>query len=767
MSNERRNDQTGASSGMTSRAAIGRFSGAVSSWFGSSTGLKTAGRFFRRQLWIWPIIGAIVFTAAHWIVTDTIEKAMLRQRANDLNAMVDASVTAVRTWMNEQKIDAQLVADDDPIRPWVAELLAIAKQDNSAKLEGAPKQGGNLERALVQAKAQDALRQRLNPSVELCGCVGYIIVAPGGVVIAADLDSPVGTKVSGFRKELFDEANGGRTLVSKPYLSTMLLKDKDGNLRANLPTMFAATPIRDEKGKPIAALGLRIRPEDNFTKILRVAHFGKSGETYAFDRQGLLLSESRFDEDLKQMGLLVDQPESQSVLSLEVRDPQVNMADGARPKLRRPEQPLTRLAAEAVQGKDGFDAAGYRNYRGVLSVGAWRWLTDYDMAIATEIDAAEAFQAIYVFRRAFWVILALLILGSAGILAATIYIGRQQQRLREAAIEAKRLGQYTLEEKLGAGGMGTVYKARHAMLRRDTAVKLLDVDKMSETAIARFEREVQLTCGLTHPNTVAIFDYGRTPEGIFFYAMEYLEGMNLESLVHRNGPLGEARAVFFLRQICGALGEAHARGLIHRDIKPANIFITNRGGLYDFVKVLDFGLVKSLESPETAGVTNPHGVTGTPLYISPEAVYNAEKVDARSDVYAVGAVAYFLLTGTALFDGESVVAICMAHVKRTPELPSARLGKPISRDLESLIMRCLAKSPDERPADANELHRILEECSVPGTWTAADAAKWWTDREASSRASAQDPGATAFYSPVPATVSEGATIAYQGDTRKP
>ena len=181
--------------------------------------------------------------------------------------------------------------------------------------------------------------------------------------------------------------------------------------------------------------------------------------------------------------------------------------------------------------------------------------------------------------------------------------------------------------------MGTVYKARHAMLRRATAVKMLDVDKMSETAIARFEREVQLTSGLTHPNTVAIFDYGRTPEGIFYYAMEYLEGMNLQTFVHRTGPQGEARAVYILRQICGALGEAHASGLVHRDIKPANIFLTSRGGLHDFVKVLDFGLVKSNDSEDNAGITNPNGVTGTPLYISPEAVYHPDQVDARSDVH--------------------------------------------------------------------------------------------------------------------------------------
>jgi hypothetical protein len=476
----------------------------------------------------------------------------------------------------------------------------------------------------------------------------------------------------------------------------------------------------------------------------------------------VLLSQSRFDEELKQLGLLVDRPESQSILTLEIRDPQVNMHEGERPdpKLRRADQPLTHLAASAVQGKNGHDADGYRDYRGVPSVGAWRWLPDYDFGIGTEVDTAEAFQPVYILRRAFWTLITLLALCAIGIFVAMLYIARQQRALQKATLAAKQLGQYALEEKLGAGGMGTVYKARHAMLRRPTAVKLLEVDKMSDAAVTRFEREVQLTSALTHPNTVAVFDYGRTPDGIFYYAMEYLEGMNLDDLIKQFGPLPEARMVFILRQVCGSLSEAHAAGLVHRDIKPANIFLTRRGGLHDFVKVLDFGLVKALDGPDKANVTSPSALMGTPLYLSPEAVNQPDAVDARTDVYAVGAVGYFLLTGTPVFTGATIMEICMKHANEMPEAPSARRGKLISFTLETLLLRCLAKAPSDRPRDAAELLREVETCAVEGKWSTGDAAAWWAARQnvvpAEASESARLEATRVLKAPTP-----DSTVAYQ------
>ena len=713
---------------LISRSAVGRATTRFGRVVGGSPSFQAVSRFLRQQLWAWPVISIILFGGTGWWVSQSIENALRDQRIADLTAMVNASVSGLETWMDEQRINAQLFAADDRLIEPVKELLRLSDGTDEA------------ERKLLVSNAQEVLRSRLMRQLNLDGYVGYFLVSPNGVVLAADQDPPIGKSLEGYRKQIFDDAltSESNSTVSKPFPSPLLLFDENGVPRANLPSMYTVSVVRDEVGDPLASLGLRIRPENKFTEILQTVRFGSTGETYAFDRNGLLLSQCRFDDQLKQVGLLTDQPNSHSILTLELRDPQVNMVNGERPKLRRADQPLTRLAASAIEGKPGHDANGYRDYRGVPSVGAWRWVEKYDMGVGTEMDVAEAFRPAYILRRAFRLLMALLALSAIGIFLAMLFINQQQKVLQAATLAAKQLGQYSLEKKLGAGGMGTVYKARHAMLRRPTAVKLLDLDKMSPKAITRFEREVQLTSTLTHPNTVAIFDFGRTPEGIFYYAMEYLDGMNLEDLVQRFGPVNEARSVYLLKQICGSLSEAHAGGLVHRDIKPANIFLTFRGGLYDFVKVLDFGLVKALDDESGANLTNPNAMTGTPLYMPPEAVIQTESIDARADVYAIGAVGYFLLTGTSVFPIGPVMEVCMKHVSQTPESPSKRLGQPISPDLESLILRCLSKPRESRPNDALALLCELEACHIAGTWTSTDAHEWWLANEKSPKLMANE-----------------------------
>ena len=307
--------------------------------------------------------------------------------------------------------------------------------------------------------------------------------------------------------------------------------------------------------------------------------------------------------------------------------------------------------------------------------------------------------------------------------------------LRAEVREARRLGQYVLEEKLGEGGMGVVYRATHAMLRRPAAIKLLLPDRAGEKNLARFEREVQHTSRLVHPNTISIFDYGRTAEGVFYYVMEYIDGFDLERLVDEDGPLQAVRVIRILAQVSGALAEAHALGLIHRDIKPANIVLTERPDEPDVVKVVDFGLVKALEAaPGDAAVTNIDAITGTPMYLAPEAIASPDSVDARSDLYALGAVGYFLLTGQHVFDAPTVVEVCSKHLLEAPVPPSKRLGRAIPADLEALILACLAKRREDRPASAQAMRAALFACADAGKFDAAAARAWWTDRGATLRA---------------------------------
>ncbi len=297
--------------------------------------------------------------------------------------------------------------------------------------------------------------------------------------------------------------------------------------------------------------------------------------------------------------------------------------------------------------------------------------------------------------------------------------------LRAEVRQARRLGQYTLEAKIGEGGMGVVYRAHHGMMRRPTAIKLLRPDKAVEANLKRFEREVRLTARLTHPHTITLFDYGRTPDGVFYYAMELLDGASLERVVAVAGRLGPARVIHVLYEVAGALVEAHDAGLIHRDIKPANIILCRQGGLYDFPKVVDFGLVKDLEPGGDAALTRADVIAGTPLYIAPEAITSPESVSPQSDLYSLGAVGYFALTGQHVFNGRTLVEVCSHHLHTKPEPPSRRLNEPVPADLEALLLDCLEKDPARRPAGARELRRRLDACSAFGGWTDEDARAWW------------------------------------------
>ncbi|MGO9466975.1 MAG: serine/threonine-protein kinase, partial [Isosphaeraceae bacterium] len=317
-------------------------------------------------------------------------------------------------------------------------------------------------------------------------------------------------------------------------------------------------------------------------------------------------------------------------------------------------------------------------------------------------------------------ILAILAVGSA-------YGARTIFRLRRQVAEARQLGQYRLKRRIGGGGMAEVYLAEHQLLKRPCAVKLIKSGEATDPrALARFECEVRLTATLSHPNTVEIYDYGRAEDGTYYYVMEYLPGLSLAELVERYGPLPPARVVYLLRQVCGALREAHAAGLIHRDIKPSNVIAARRGGMDDVAKLLDFGLVRLATTVRAADQSALGQIVGTPLFMSPEQASASRELDERSDIYSLGAVAYYLLTGRPPFEGDDAIAVLIAHA-RDPVLPPSRVRPGIPKDLERVVLLCLAKDADERYPDAASLERALGACACAGNWDQDQAVRWWRD----------------------------------------
>jgi eukaryotic-like serine/threonine-protein kinase len=317
-----------------------------------------------------------------------------------------------------------------------------------------------------------------------------------------------------------------------------------------------------------------------------------------------------------------------------------------------------------------------------------------------------------------------LMLGLA--VVTSVYGAHTVGSLRRQAFEARRLGQYRLLRLIGTGGMGDVYLAEHQMMKRPCAIKVIHPGKAHDPqALARFEREVHATAKLSHWNSVEIFDYGRADDGTFFYVMEYLPGLSLSQLVEGYGPLSPARVVYLLTQVCDALAEAHAMGLIHRDIKPGNIFAAIRGGQYDVGKLLDFGLAKPISvGEESVQLTQVGAITGSPLYMSPEQAVGEGEPDARSDIYSLGAVAYYMLSGRPPFTADQPLKVIIAHASQEA-VPLSQLRPEVPADLEAVVMRCLAKVPADRYQDVAHLAAALAECSVAGQWNRQLAAQWW------------------------------------------
>jgi serine/threonine protein kinase len=389
---------------------------------------------------------------------------------------------------------------------------------------------------------------------------------------------------------------------------------------------------------------------------------------------------------------------------------------------------MTPMIETLMRGSSGHNMQGYKDVQGQSVVGVWRWIPQWNVGVATEMPSADSWAGIVLIRNA-----GLLALGTGlALIGLAWWASRRRQKYRREdhvdpgkPVERRSLGEYELKEPLGSGGMGTVYRARHQWLRREVALKVLEGHSLTELAISRFEREVQLTAKLRHPNTIAVYDFGRTDDGAFYYAMELVDGLTLQELIDEFGAQPPSRVIHLLLQVCGSIAEAHGKGLIHRDIKPANVLVSRGVGTGDLVKVVDFGLVKDINQSSDISLTRNDSITGTPMYMSPEAVRDAGDCNTQSDLYSIAAVGYTLLAGRPMFDGESSVEICVHQIKHIPALPQERLGKPLPADLQSVLMTGLRKDPADRWLSVEDFAAALRGCEDVGFWNEAESEAWW------------------------------------------
>lgn len=720
--------------------------------------------------WSIPLAAGLLVAAIGWWADRSVRRAVQTTLRQELLATLEANVTALEIWMATQERLGQTLAQDTEVQSTSLDLLSAAESHGTNR--------HTLGRVKEQSAFDQAMQKRLPPTGFLLAQLvntNRLIVGDSGRG-KLRLGQPVNPEHESRFTEVFQQGTpivltpfklrrpnfgmgGGRNGRQgggggrPPDFSTNSGPGFDGGMRGphpgggngglgsptNMPPrpgprrdptmMQVAVPIRNAANIVAGALAFVLRPEAEFSRILAVSRAGESGETYAFDAEGMLISQSRFDPQLKQLGLLEPREDASSSLTLVLRDPGEDLTERSAPRKSLATDPLIRSVADAIASTNGVTIEPFRDYRGVPVVGAWRWLASKGFGVATQIDAREAFVPLRVLRLIFVILLLLLALCTVGMVLFSYRNLVWKRRFTEARLQAKQLGQYSLLHKIGEGGMGVVYKAHHALLRRETAVKLLLPDRANERSIQRFEQEVRLTCRLTHPNTIQVYDYGHTADGIFYYAMEYLKGLNLAELLRLTGPLPEPRVIHILSQVCDSLSEAHGAGLIHRDIKPENIILGQRGGIPDMLKVLDFGLVKDVWQKAEENAPNQQGrrVVGTPRFMPPETIENPESADLRSDLYSVGALGYCLLTGEHVFGEGSLTTILHQQVSSSPVAPSQKTGRPICPILESAILQCLEKDPEKRPQSASDLKRLIQSSPLAGLWTMEMASEWWKD----------------------------------------
>lgn len=669
-----------------------------------------------KRICVLSVSGIVVVILGFWAHYN-IKTSLQDLRGEELKAVLDADVVALKYWINDKKEDAQRWATDPRIVLSTSELLKLVSPHGVDYFQ--------LRNHKIQKHLMNLYIKQFRPQ----GYENLSIVGRDGTILFSTMQITVGRSLNAMGMATITPVFSGESVFVKPFVGGKHI-DERGGVEKLISCAFLV-PIYNTQGRIVAAFTITQNAYSDFTKILSVARLGLTGETVAFDEEGRNLSESRFTELLAQKGLLLDDNISTGVLNFYHKDPGKPIHKVNKPiKIAGKEFTLpVRMALASrmasIEEQEGILTEPYNNYRGVKVIGAWKWLDELDLGVLTEMDAKEAFAPLFYLRVTLGVVFFVLLIFAAIALINTLVIVRLKSKLSGGEV----LGPYNLLKKIGEGGMGRVYLAKHNLMKRPTAVKVLKEEVADDEVISRFEREVQLASQLSHPNTIEIYDFGHTSEGVFYYAMEYIQGISLFELLKLESHIPLCRAIYILKQICYSLREAHSLGLLHRDIKPMNIMLTKRGGEFDIVKVLDFGLAKKIDQNIHSDLTVGKKISGTPMYMSPERLRGSKDVDTRADIYSLGCVAYNLITGKPIFSSINELDTLYHVMNLEPKPIMEQSSQDVPEVLQKIIMSSLQKEMNNRPSNIQEWIDILEDLSIEYRWSQKQAELWWDNKQ--------------------------------------
>lgn len=647
------------------------------------------------------------------ILTKTsVKNALVDVRHNELNNMINSNQLTMTVWIEDQKKLIEILSKA-PI---------ITKKINYLATTYGFGRDGNPD-TIWKDKVHQDLNDFLSPILKSEGIPLFSVLDKTGYRIATNAKSDLGGQVSTKELVYVSSVFSDKKIIFTRPTSQRLYRSDSTQKIVSVPLTWIDAPIYDSTGKVIATFGLAYFANNGFSKFLNIQKTGQTGESYAFDKNGLLVSHSKYKAILQNAGIIKNN--QKSILNTVLRNPQVDLTTCSVPPKNYASFPFIVPVANILAQIDrdsiikNINTEPYLNYIGQEVIGASVWLPNYNFGIVTEIPYSEAFAPMYELTWIFYILIIILFSLAiySTISAFSLFTIRKNSR--------QKIGPYFIKEKIGEGGMGEVYLAEHQLLKRPTAIKTLKKTVSNRQNQQRFEREVLLASKLTHPNTINIYDFGRADNDSFYFAMEFLEGINLSQLSNICGNITPDRTLYILLQICYSLKEAHHKGLIHRDIKPQNIMICNLGDMYDVVKVLDFGLVKDIEDETKEDLTTLFEIGGTPMYMAPERLVAPQTVDYRTDIYSVGVIAYFLLTARKPFlTGVSDVDIINQVINEKPL--EITIGN-IPLEFSEVIYQCMEKDPMNRPADMSELIALLEKLNTH-TWTQQKAENWWEEK---------------------------------------